>query len=121
MPWLSPGSRSSTRASSSRFLVAMLLSANEPCAQKELAMVAAKGTFTLPPAEESETSPREIVHGCDYLVSESGDLEFYYSFLTYRWDIDGSEVRARHYLDEGASVSAMMPFEKFDEPRALST
>jgi hypothetical protein len=48
-------------------------------------MVTAKRTFTLPPAEESETSPSEIVHGCDYLVSESGDLEFYYNFLRYRW------------------------------------
>jgi hypothetical protein len=64
-------------------------------------MVAAKRTFTLPPAEESETSPREIVHRSDDLVSESGNLEFYNNFLGYRWDIDGSEVRARHYLDEG--------------------
>jgi hypothetical protein len=86
----------------------MLLSANELCAKR---------TFTLPPAEESETPPREILHGCDYLVSESGDLEFYYNFLRYRWDIDGSEVRARHYLGEGTSVSVMMPFKNFDQPK----
>ena len=84
MPWLSPGihSRSSTRASSSRFFVAMLLSANEPCAQKELAMVAAKRTFTPPAGRgKTEASPREIVHGCDYLVSESGKFDYYYNFL----------------------------------------
>ena len=80
-------------------------------------MITAKRRFALPTAESSEASPREIVHGCDYLVGENGDLEYYYNFLDYLWDIDGAEVRARHYLDERTAVSVMMPLAEFDVPK----
>ena len=64
--------------------------------------------------------PHEIVHGCDYLVGENGDLEYYYNFLDYRWDIKGTEVRARHYLDERGRMNVMMAFAEFDQPQCAT-
>ena len=80
-------------------------------------MITAKRRFALPAAGGSEASPREIVHGCDYLVEENGELEYHYNFLDYTWEIDGAEVRARHYLDERSCVNVMMPFAELDQPK----
>ena len=77
----------------------------------------AKRRFALPTAERSEVSPRQIVHGCDYHVEENGELEYHYNFLDYTWDIDGAEVRTRHYLDEGSRVNVMMPIAELDQPK----
>jgi len=74
--------------------------------------------FTLPPAEEEDyIRPHSIAHGCDYMLSGDGSLEFYYNFLDYFWEIDGSKVRARHYLDHPGEVSVMLPFAQFDQPK----
>jgi hypothetical protein len=74
--------------------------------------------FQLPPGGEPDRiRPHTIKHGCDYMLREDGSLEFYYNFLDYIWEVDGSEVRARHYLDHRGKIAVMMPFEQFDQPK----
>jgi hypothetical protein len=76
--------------------------------------------FALPAADAGEAPPRQIVHGCDYLARENGDLEYYYNFLDYLWDVNGVEVRARHYLDEVGRVNVMMGLAELDRPELAS-
>ena len=77
-------------------------------------------TFALPRAEELDISqPSTIIHGCDYFFRDDGVLEVYYNFLDYHWSIDGTQVRARHYLDGSSplKVAVMMAFQEFNQPK----
>lgn len=74
----------------------------------------------MPPPEYPESGqPHSIVHGLDYMERDGGGYEFYYNYLDYLWAIDGTEIRARHYLDksEPGTVAVMVPLAEFDQPK----
>jgi hypothetical protein len=77
--------------------------------------------FEIPPEEDPEPGlPTAITHGCDYMLVPRGDgrmaLEFYYNFLDYTWNVGGSALSARHYLDEPGTISVMAAMASFDQP-----
>ena len=68
----------------------------------------------LPEAGPEPGQPTEIHHGCDYLNSPDGTLEFYYNFLDYTWHAAAQTICARCYLDERHTANFNISKVAFD-------
>jgi hypothetical protein len=53
------------------------------------------------------------------LLRDNGAPEFHYNYLDYFWRVDGTEIRARHYLRRSGmrAVAVMLPLTEFDQPK----
>ena len=72
-------------------------------------------TFALPREVDPEPGqPHLIRHGCDYMRSADGMLDFYYNYLDYTWIVGGREIMARSYLDENGKISFVVPKATLD-------
>jgi hypothetical protein len=76
--------------------------------------------FDLPVEENPEPGkPDHIEHGCDYMLSPDGKLEYYYNFLVYTWEMGSEEISARSYLDNPHEISIVVSAQRLREDIGL--
>jgi hypothetical protein len=62
--------------------------------------------------DEDPVTPTSIEHKIDDVYGEDGkQLEQTYNFLDYHFELNGTYLRARAYLDEMQNVTLFGPFE----------
>lgn len=75
----------------------------------------------MPPSQEPEPDqPKAIVHGFDYMLDEGGRIfEYKYNYLDYFWNIEGVQIRARHYLDRAwfEEITVDVPVAVLERPK----
>ena len=76
--------------------------------------------FDLPHEEDPEPgAPDTITHGCDYMLTPDGGLEYHYNFLVYCWTVAGEPINARAYLDRPERIDVFVGNQRLRTDAAL--